>query len=86
MYLFIHLFLASPWYMEVTRPGTESEPQLQPIHSCGNAGSCTEPGSPMTQATAVGFLTHCATAGTPGKPHLNEDVHERKQVKHKWTT
>ena len=57
--------------MEVPRPGIDSEPQL--CHSCGNIGSfqplhlagdgtCT---SAMTQAVALGFLTHCTTVGTP---------------------
>ena len=53
-------------HMEVLGPGIESQPQLQPMHF--NAlyqardKTCT---STATQATAVGFLTHCTTAGTP---------------------
>ena len=58
--------------MEVLGPGTESELQLQPM-SCGNARSfnamCPTKdrthASAATQASAVGFLTHCATTGTP---------------------
>ena len=42
-------------------------------HSCGNAKSFNSlhqtgdqtPTSTATRATAVGFLTHCATSGTP---------------------
>ena len=44
--------------MDVPRPGMESEQR---------AGDGTW-ASAVTQATAVGFLTLCATAGTPGRP------------------
>ena len=60
--------------MEVLGPGIESEPQLRltwQLCQCGTllnlphqAGdpTCT---SAATRATAVRFLTHCTTAGTP---------------------
>ena len=60
-------------HIEVPGPGTESEPQLRPTpqvqqHWISNplhwavGQTCT---SSVTWATAVGFLTHWATAGTP---------------------
>ena len=59
--------------MDVLEPGIESEMQLPPSCSCGNAGSfdpLRQAGdgthaSGVTGATAVGFLTHCTTVGTP---------------------
>ena len=73
---FFFFFLRPPlWHMEVAGPGIESEPQLGPtpkrwqpwIHEPTAPGgelnwTCA---SVATQATAVGFLAHCATAGTP---------------------
>ena len=64
--LLLLFFMAALWYMEGPRPGIESEPQLQhqifkPLHQAGDGAHA----SAATQATAVGFLTHCATAGTP---------------------
>ena len=59
--------------MEIPGPGNESEPQLQAMLSCSNAGSF----NPLYQARdwthtsaeiqtpADRFLTHCATVGTP---------------------
>ena len=64
--LFIFLWL-QPWHMEVSGPGTESEPQLQqrsipnPLSQAGDRTLA----SPATRATAVGFSTHCATGGAP---------------------
>ena len=63
---FLNLWL-HPQHMEVPVPGTN------PSCSCGNTGSFNplcQAGdqthtSLVTQAIAVGFLTHCATAGTP---------------------
>ena len=60
--------------MEVPRPGTDCKQQLQPMLLLGKAGSFKPLGpagnqihtSAATGATAVGFLMHCATAGTPG--------------------
>ena len=51
---------------------------LNPSHSCNNAGSFNSlsfqgwnPYAPAaTQATAVRFLTHCATVGTPCVSHF----------------
>ena len=37
---------------------------FNPLHEAGNQ-TCT---SAVTQATAVGFLNHCTTAGTPSPP------------------
>ena len=56
-----------PQHMEVPKPGTESEPQLQQ-HQARNQ-TCT---SAVTHAAAVRFLTHCATAGTPTTARFNE--------------
>ena len=57
--------------MEVPRPGIESEPQMKPteqLHRSFNplrwAGDWPYT-SAATQAIAVEFLAHCATAGTP---------------------
>ena len=50
--------------MEVPRPGIESELQLgsfNPLHWAGDQTHTLA----ATQATAVGFLIHCATVGTP---------------------
>ena len=63
-------------HVKVPGPGTESELQLQPMPYCGITGSFNLlhlagdwiPASAWTQAAAVGFLTHWATAGIP---HLN---------------
>ena len=51
--------------MEVPGPGIESKLRLRPTpqlrrHCAGDPNSI----SVGTQATAVGFLTHCTTAGT----------------------
>ena len=66
-------FMGHLQHMEVPRPGVESElqvwPTLQlqqprsfnPLHWAWD-WTCT---SAVTQATAVRFLTHCTTAGTP---------------------
>ena len=54
-------------HMEVPSPGTESEPQPQPVlqvWQCHCAGLGIKP---ATQTTAVTFLTYWATAGTPYK-------------------
>ena len=59
--------------MEVPRPGIESELQLKPMpqlqqHQILNPLHWTraQTYSTVTPAAAVGFLTHCTTAGTPG--------------------
>ena len=65
-HLFICLLL---WlhlcHVEVSGPETEYELQLQPtrdpLTQSGNQTSTSAP----TRATAVGFLTHCTTVGTP---------------------
>ena len=57
-----------PWRTEVSRPGVESD------CSCSSARSFKPlcwakdwtQASAVTQATAIGFLTYCTTAGTPG--------------------
>ena len=57
--------------MEVPRPGIESEPQMKPteqLHRSFNPLRWARDWpytSAATQAIAVGFLAHCATAGTP---------------------
>lgn len=49
-----------PWHMEISKPGIESEPQLQQPWIL--AGLRVEP-----QTSAATHLTHCTTAGTlPG--------------------
>ena len=62
-----------PWHMKVPGPGIESKQQLRPmpqvqqcqiLHLLCWAGDPTST-SIATRATAVLFLTHCATAGTP---------------------
>ena len=59
-FLWLHL-----WYVEISRPGIESEPQLlgffNPLHWARDGTH----NSVATHPTAVAFLTHCATAGTP---------------------
>ena len=69
-FFFLRLY---QWHMEVSRPGTESELELQPtlqvqqqwtFNPLLGTGDWTQ-ASATTQATAVGFLTHCATVGTP---------------------
>ena len=57
-------------------PGIESGPSCDPSSSCGNTRlrwarepTCT---SSVTRATAVRFLTYCATAGTPSLAILNK--------------
>ena len=67
-----------PWPMEVPRPGTESELQPRPTPQLPPNGTLNPlhwardqtRTSLVTPATAVRFLTHCATAGTP-HVHLN---------------
>ena len=68
----IFLWLHS-WHMEVPRLETESELRLQqlwqcwtfnPLHWAGD-WSAASSAFTVTWAPAVGFLTHCATAGTP---------------------
>ena len=65
------VILPSPVHMKVSGPGIESKLKL--CHSCSNArsffplqgaGDQTLVSS-VTQATAVRFVTRCATAGTP---------------------
>ena len=54
--------------MEVPRPGTESEPWLQPTLHQILLMYCTRPGIkpvPLQLSTLLQFLIHCATAGTP---------------------
>ena len=68
--------------MEVLGPGTESELQQQPTHSCSNVGSfnplCrgggsavgTEPAPPQQpKLLQLGFLTHCTMVGMPLQKH-----------------
>ena len=74
LWLCFYLFkMPHPWHMEGPRPGTESEPELWPkpqLHQCwtfnplwqAGDGTCT---SVVSTAAAVGFLTYCATVGTP---------------------
>ena len=74
MQITIFFFFSSLWpYMEVPRPGIESELQLPPAlwpWQCpifnwlcrARDWTCA---SAATWATAFGFLAHCATAGTP---------------------
>ena len=50
------------WHMDIRRPGIESEPLLDPFNPLSSAEDQTHT-STVTQATAVGFLTHCAMSG-----------------------
>ena len=68
--------------MEVPKEGSESEPQLQPMTQLWQYwipdALCrleikTSP-STVTQARAVGFLTHCTTAGTLLGGFLKSDL------------
>ena len=64
------------WHMEIPRPGSESEPQLQttlhlqqhgsfnPLHQVSNAHLH------RGWAIVIAFLTHCATAETPCQTYL----------------
>ena len=70
--LFFFFQRLHPWPMEV--PGQRLNPSCSCSlhHSCGNARSFNPPQSgdqtnsfSATWATAFGFLTHCATVGTP---------------------
>ena len=63
------------WHMEFPKPRTESKPYLQPVPQLWQrqilnplfwAGDQTHT-SAKPQDTAVGSLTHYATAGTPGQ-------------------
>ena len=54
-----------PWHMEVPGPGIESKPQLQPLWILYPTGLDWGSNPAATRAAAVGFLTQCATAGTP---------------------
>ena len=65
VYFIFTFLIASPWHMDIPRPGIESKLQLQPRRSCGNAGSfnplcpagdqtCT---SAATWTVRVRFLT-----------------------------
>ena len=58
-------------YVEVPGPGIESEPQMQ-LRQCRILHWARDPTltSAATRAAAVGFLTHCATEGTPKHPIL----------------
>ena len=66
MYVCMYVWPHS-WHMEVPGLGIESKPQLQqcqilnPLCRAGDQTCATT----ATQATAVRFVTHCATAGTP---------------------
>ena len=69
-FLFYLFYWSCPQHMEGLEPEIESEPHLWPF---GNAGSFNSlcwardwtHASIATQATAVRFLTHYATVGTP---------------------
>ena len=61
--LFFFLILwPYPWHMDVPRPGIESVSQLLNLLQQARDQTHT---SAVTQAAAVGSLTHCAIAGTP---------------------
>ena len=76
MYFFLLFQWPCPWHMEFSGPGIESEPQdaaenyeaaeamLGPLTHSSGPGIKPAPSTGI-QATAVGFLTHCAAAGTP---------------------
>ena len=65
-----------PGHMQVPRPGTESQPQLQPtpqLWQCRTFNPLCQAEDPnctsaVTHASAAGFLAHCARAGTPCGP------------------
>ena len=52
--------------MEIPRPRIEIQAVTQAVEILHPLTPCTRPGiKRMSQAAAVGFLTFCATAGTP---------------------
>ena len=74
IYLFIYLLWIYPWHMEVQGQGLNPSHSSDLYHGCGNGKSLNplhhQGGeqtltSAVTQAAAVGFLTHCTTVGTP---------------------
>ena len=73
-YLLVYFLWLHPQHMAVPGPGTESELQPWqrwiPLNLVCWARDWTHASS-VTQAAAVGFLTHHATAGTPGWLFLN---------------
>ena len=66
--LFFFLLWLQPWHMKVSRPGIESQQQLQPTAEL--LTHCARPGiepKPLRRPKllVVRFLTYCTIAGTP---------------------
>ena len=67
--------------MELPRPGTESETQLQPMQQCWILYFNPQPWtrvytccSTVTEAMVVRSLTHCNTAGTPKRLNFEKET------------